>query len=131
MATSDYIVRKWDARLYNWSLWIAGGAGGTARAGGSGVSSIYSGVQFSGGYRDVSDVSTALSGEAMDTDALLLIIQRDDATVFSALVEWTANRGTRGEQAARQSCHANTLKNRVMAGYEWLERLARDRRRVR
>ncbi len=120
---SDFLAEKWDRRLENWLLWFQSGGGGSSE----GVSSAYSLEEFGtgnrSGYRECGNA--VLTGEAMDTDALMHEIRRWEERIYHALVEWTKNDGTRGAQAARLSTSADTLKDWVDTGKRELERRAR------
>lgn len=125
MPISPFLQEKWDARLYNWLLWRSadGEGGGDAK-----ISSIYRPELAQRGYRDAGD--TFLSGEAMDTDALMQAIRADKdmgERIYGALAEWAGNDGTRGAQASRLGTHQDTYKDWVDSGMRRLERLSRWR----
>ncbi len=121
MPISAYLMNKWDARLYNWLLWL-----GTAGHGSSSfakISSIYRPELWQRGYGTPGNA--VLSGEAMDTDRLMVRIQADDDRVYSALLSWAINEGTRGAQAQKLSMHQDTYRDLVDSGVRMLDRMAR------
>lgn len=121
MPISPVIAEKWDRRLYNWLLWKAvdGGGAGEVR-----ISSAYRGRVFGkGGYRSFGPAQAVASGEAMDTDSLMIEVRRRAPKVYDALLAWTLNDGDRGAQAARLCVHKTTYYDRVDAGYRLLDDL--------
>ena len=129
MALSAYLSDKWDQRLYNWLLWLAGDP-----AHSPGVSSIYDPARWRRGSRRASGLAV-LAGDAEETDDYMLAIAQDTAhggdRVYAALVEWTRDNGTRGMQAARLAMHADTYRAVVDSGKRWLEDLDQRARRKR
>lgn len=124
MPVSEFIAEKWDRRLYNWLLWMSSDDTNASRW--AKISSAYRGQQFGAGYREAG--TAVLSGEAMDTDALMVVVQRRNPSIYDALVAWTLNDGTRGAQAARLGVHRDTLRDRVDSGLSMLERMDTERR---
>lgn len=129
MPISKFLAEKWEARLYNWLLW-KGPDGKGSQDKSEGVSSAYSLEEFGQGHRGGYSESgkAVLSGEAMDTDALMLKVRLDRAfgeRIYKALVVWAINDGTRGAQAGRLSTQLDTFKDWVDSGIRQLERLSR------
>lgn len=129
MPLSSFLSSKWDARLYNWLLWVSGDPARSA-----GVSSIYDPSRWRRGSRRASGLAI-LAGEAEETDDYMMAIAQDKARggerVFAALVEWTRDNGTRGMQAARLSMHADTYRDVVDGGKRWLEEKEKESKRKR
>lgn len=127
---NKFLSDKWDDRLYNWSLWLD--AGGSDRSS-DGVSSIYdpSTWQRGSGYR--SGGTGLISGEAEDTNCMLLTIQTDSKAggdrIYKALEAWAKNYGSRGSQAARLATSEDSYYDWVDSGKRWLERLDRSRKK--
>ena len=121
MPISPYLVNKWDARLYNWLLWL--GTEGQGSSTFAKISSIYRPEMWQRGYGR--EGNAVLSGEALDTDRLMVRVQMEDERVYSALLSWTINDGTRGAQAQRLSMHQDTYRDLVDSGIRMLERMAR------
>ncbi|MEO8752328.1 MAG: hypothetical protein ABI624_06600 [Casimicrobiaceae bacterium] len=127
------LSEKWDAKLYNWWLWrwaMDADAGE-----GASISSIWRMDELGApggtrsGYRESG--SAVLSGEAMDTDKLMVEIQATMPKIYEALKSWTANDGTRGAQSARLGgIHQDTYRDWVDSGKRELERLESKRRRA-
>jgi hypothetical protein len=117
------LTDKWDRKLYAWALWSEGKASPR-------ISSAYTGSVGTNGTCTV-----APSTEVLDTDALMLILSRyrnnQGPRLHRALQEWATNRGTRGEQAARLSIHADTYRDRVESAIALLELFARARGQFR
>lgn len=126
MSLSPVLWEKWDRLLYNWILWR--GPDDVPSDADARISTIYTGEEYRGGYRNTSP--PVLSGDAMDTDALMSMLRDTKAYkhLYRALKEWTLNDGTRGMQAARLAIHENTLRAHVEAGIELLESMWRERR---
>lgn len=130
MPLSRFLWEKWDRLLYNWILWRGpdddeqNGSEGEAR-----ISTIYSGEEYRGGYRNTA--SPVLSGDAMDTDTLMSLLRDSENTkhLYRALKAWTINDGTRGLQASRLAIHENTLRAHVEAGIYLLETMWQQRRK--
>lgn len=129
MPISDFLLEKWEAKLYNWWLWRSPKDEEVyCQAGDAAISSIWTmdelGTTVSrSGYREMG--KAVLSGDAGDTDALMIEIRAQNTDVFKALVVWIENDGTRGSQAARLATNKDTFKDRVDAGVRALERLSR------
>ncbi len=123
MPISDFLSNKWDEKLHNWILWLSTNAD---RQGAAKISSVYRPELSQHGYREGGHA--VLSGDAMDTDKLMVKIQADKKhgiRIYRALVAWTINDGTRGAQAARLSTHQDTYKDWVDSGKRELERLSK------
>jgi len=117
MPLPDETWKRWDARLSQWA---------TSSNTGAPVSSAYRGPM--GGHATGSPpVPKGLRNR--ETTALLEQLRRSAPQAHRALILWVEGRGTRGEQAASLSIHANTYRNRVESAYALLEayRLAKGR----
>lgn len=124
MPISEFLSNKWDERLYNWLLWLnpEGFGGGDVS-----MSSIYRPELTQRGTERTSGRNAVLSGPAMDTDKLMVRIQAKDVRMYEALKQWTANDGTRAQQAARVPIHHDAYKDIVDSGKRVLERMEREK----
>lgn len=133
MPISDVLSAKWDGKLYNWWLWR--GALDDDESEGAPISSIWRMDELGApggtrsGYRESG--KAVLSGDAMDTDKLMVEIQSTMPKIYEALKSWTINEGSRGAQAAKLGgIHQDTYRDWVDSGKRELERLEWKRRRA-
>ncbi len=124
MPISQFLSDKWDEKLHNWLLWLGTGAGGSN---GAKISSIYKPELSQRGTERTEGRNAVLSGDALDTDALMVAIQIKDNRMHDVLISWTLNDGTRGAQSNRLSLHPDTYKDIADSGKRELEQMSRRR----
>jgi hypothetical protein len=119
------LIAKWDRRLNAWSTWTAEGGKLGPR-----ISSAYKGMAGSNGN---GNQITPIPDELLDTYRLMLILQREHGKrhLYRALVVWAHDEGTRGQQAASLSLHADTYRYRAEQAIAYLELLSRIRHKVK
>jgi len=111
---------RWDRRLTNWALWFVSGGNASYR------NSLW---DFAGRGRPASgDGVPALIGEAVDTDALVLMLER---ILRQSLIAWYVCSGTIAQRAGELSCHPNTLRYRVDCAKGRLEVMWQRRQAMR
>lgn len=126
---SQTIQDRWDKRLSNWSLWIVSG-GGASNA--SPYPAYRDYIPERGWWYAGSGAPQAIVGEALDVDAVLVMLQGEGERgmelymAVRAVYVWT---GSLPDRATALGIHPDTLRDRVTAARYRLDDLDLQRRR--
>ena len=117
MSPDDTVFKRWDAKLTNWGLWVAGRYS-------SGVGSAYEGQYWKSAPRP----PPPLVGPALDTDDLVQKLTDEHREAVTVMYVWSGSLIIRAEEIGVQP---RTLNDRCDAAMLVLERLDMERSRAR